>query len=55
MIMHALGNVYSNRIQGDSSENQKRAIDYHNLATEIWAKDVVPMKWASSMYGLGNA
>jgi CHAT domain-containing protein/tetratricopeptide (TPR) repeat protein len=48
-----LGNAYSDRILGDPSDNQERAIHYHKQALEFFTPRNYPLRWANAHSDLG--
>ena len=52
---HALGNVYSVRIEGEKSENIENAINCYENALTQWIQVSIPLQWAMTKYALGNA
>ena len=54
-IQQSLGQVYSERIQGDKAENVGDAIACFQAALEIYTREAFPEQWAMTQNSLGEA
>jgi tetratricopeptide (TPR) repeat protein len=54
-IQQSLGQVYSERIQGDKAENIDEAIACFQAALEIYTRETFPEQWAMTQNSLGEA
>lgn len=54
-IQQSLGQVYSERIQGDKAENIDEAIACFQAALEIYTREAFPEQWAITQNSLGEA
>ncbi|MDZ8238504.1 MAG: CHAT domain-containing tetratricopeptide repeat protein [Nostoc sp. ChiQUE01a] len=55
MTQYNLGNVYTNRIQGEKAENLEQAIDWYEQSLQVYKSEPFPYEWASTQNNLGIA